>query len=150
MRMTPTGELQTLNGHPILDAGNAPILLDPNAGPPRIGRDGTITQNNRAGRRHRPVQHRRKAKLTRFRELRRHARPPATPVVEFTKTGMRQGFVERANVNPVLEMSRLIMISRAFEVVTASLASGDLPAKPLGRSEPPGEQPAGAVVDGGP
>src|SRR5581483_1973825 len=46
LRMTPTGELQTLTGHAVLDTGGAPILLDPTGGPPRIGRDGTITQNN--------------------------------------------------------------------------------------------------------
>ena len=47
MRMTAVGEMQTLNGYPVLDAGGAPVLLDPNAGPPRIARDGTIFQANR-------------------------------------------------------------------------------------------------------
>ena len=47
MKMAPTGELQTLNGYPVLDAGGATMLLDANAGPPRIARDGTVTQGNR-------------------------------------------------------------------------------------------------------
>ena len=47
MQLQESGELQTLNGYPILDAGNAPILLDPAAGTPKIARDGMITQNGR-------------------------------------------------------------------------------------------------------
>src|SRR3977135_2225352 len=47
MRMTETGELMSLNNQPMLDAGSAPLRLDPNGGPPRISGDGTITQNNR-------------------------------------------------------------------------------------------------------
>ena len=38
MRMTETGELLSLNGHAVLDAGSGPLRLDPNAGPPRIAR----------------------------------------------------------------------------------------------------------------
>src|SRR6266480_3701253 len=45
--MTETGELMSLNNQPMLDAGSAPLRLDPNGGPPRISGDGTITQNNR-------------------------------------------------------------------------------------------------------
>ena len=67
MRMTDTGELQTLNGYPVLDAGGAPH-------PPRSQRRPAAHRPRRhdhpeqpAGRRHRPVQDRRRsAKLTRF------------------------------------------------------------------------------------
>jgi flagellar basal-body rod protein FlgF len=46
-------------------------------------------------------------------------------VVEFSKTGVQQGFVERANVNPVMEMSKLIMVSRAFDAVSSSLKDSE-------------------------
>ena len=59
-RSTNAGELQTLNGYPVLDAGGAPILLDPNAGPPTIARDGMITPERHAGRRDRPLRDRRR------------------------------------------------------------------------------------------
>jgi flagellar basal-body rod protein FlgF len=45
--------------------------------------------------------------------------------VEFSKVGMQQGFVERANVNPVLEMSKMIMVSRAFDAVSSSLKESE-------------------------
>ena len=38
---------------------------------------------------------------------------------------MQQGFVERANVNPVMEMSKLIMVSRAFDAVSSSLKESE-------------------------
>ena len=46
MTISETGELTTLNGYSVLDAGGAPILLDATAGPPDISRDGMITQNH--------------------------------------------------------------------------------------------------------
>ncbi|HHN73132.1 MAG TPA: flagellar hook-basal body complex protein, partial [Thermopetrobacter sp.] len=46
--MLTTGELvSTATGWPVLDVGGAPITLNPKAGPPRIARDGMITQGGR-------------------------------------------------------------------------------------------------------
>jgi flagellar basal-body rod protein FlgF len=50
---------------------------------------------------------------------------PATPAVDFVKSGMQQGFVERANVNPVMEMTRLIMVQHALEAVTATMRESE-------------------------
>ena len=44
MTIQESGELTTLNGYSVLDAGGAPILLDPSAGLPEISRDGMISQ----------------------------------------------------------------------------------------------------------
>ncbi len=124
-KMTPTGELQTLNGYAVLDAGNSPILLDPNGGPPRIGRDGAITQNNRAISAIGLFAIDQRANLRRYDNSGVMPDRPATPVVEFSKIGVQQGFVERANVNPVMEMSKLIMVSRAFDAVSSSLKDSE-------------------------
>jgi len=125
MRMSDTGELQTLNGYPILDAGNSPIRLDPNAGPPRIARDGTLTQGGQTLGAIGLFKIDEKAKLRRAENSGVVPDLAAAPVVEFTKTGMQQGYMERANINPVMEISRLIMVSRAFEAVTASLKDSE-------------------------
>ena len=125
MKMTPTGELQTLNGYPLLDAGNSPILLDPNGGPPRISHDGAITQNNRAIGAIGLFKIDDKASLKRFDNSGVIPDRPATPAVEFSKIGVQQGFMERANVNPVLEMSKLIMVSRTFDAVSSSLKDSE-------------------------
>jgi flagellar basal-body rod protein FlgF len=125
MKLAPTGELQTLNGYPILDAGGAPMLLDPNAGPPRIARDGTITQANRQVGAIGLFNIDSAAKLTRFENSGVIPDRPATPVLDFTRAGMQQGFIENANVNAVMEMTRLISITRAFEMVSSSLAASE-------------------------
>ena len=125
MKMTPTGELQTLNGYAILDAGGSPILLDPNAGPPRIARDGAISQNNRAVGAIGLFNIDEKASLKRFDNSGVIPDRPATPAVEFSKIGMQQGFIENANVNPVMEMSKLIMVSRTFDAVSSSLKDSE-------------------------
>jgi flagellar basal-body rod protein FlgF len=125
LQMTPTGELQTLNGYSLLDAGNSPILLDPNAGPPRIARDGAITQNNRTIGAIGLFKIDEKARLKRFDNSGVIPDRPPTPAVEFSKIGMQQGFLERANVNPVMEMSKLIMVSRTFDAVSSSLKDSE-------------------------
>jgi flagellar basal-body rod protein FlgF len=125
LRMTPTGELQTLNGYPVLDAGGATMLLDPNAGPPRIARDGTVFQDNRQIGAIGLFDIDNSANLTRYENSGVIPDRPATPVVDFSKAGMQQGFIENANVNPVMEMTRLITVTRAFEMVSASLAASE-------------------------
>ncbi|HZT48986.1 MAG TPA: flagellar basal-body rod protein FlgF [Hyphomicrobiaceae bacterium] len=125
LHMTPTGELQTVNGYPVLDAGGAPIQLDPNAGEPRIARDGAISQGNRAVGSIGLFRIDDKATLTRFDNSGVLSDRPATPVVEFSQTGLQQGFVEGSNVNPVMEMSRLIALSRAFDAVAATLRDAE-------------------------
>ena len=46
-RMTATGDLQTLNGYPVLDVGGAPIQLDARGSEPAIANDGMISQSGR-------------------------------------------------------------------------------------------------------
>jgi flagellar basal-body rod protein FlgF len=125
LRITPTGELQTVSGHNVLDAGGAPIQLEPNSGPPQIGRDGAISQNNRAIGAIGLFTIDEKAQLKRFENSAVIPDRPAAPVIDFSKTGVMQGFIEGANVNPVMEMSRLIMVARAFDAVTASLKESE-------------------------
>jgi flagellar basal-body rod protein FlgF len=118
--ITQAGELVNIDGYPVLDPGGAPIQLNPAGDPPKAGRDGGLTQDG-------------------FRGLARSACSPGGPVAAgYYPPGVRlawcppcrrnrslmtesaldllQGYIEDSNVNPVMsEMSRLIMVSRAFE-----------------------------------
>lgn len=125
MRMTAQGELQTLNGYPVLDAGGSPIKLEPNGGPPQIHQDGTVSQANRAIGSVGLFAIDPRATLTRYENSGVIPDRAATAVVDFTKSGVQQGFVERSNVNPVMEMTRLIMVQHAFEAVTSSIKESD-------------------------
>jgi len=125
MRMTEAGDLQTITGYPVLDVGGAPILLDPNAGPPQIARDGTITQNNQQIGALGLFRIDPEAELIRAEGSGVIPDRPAEPILDFVRDGVIQGYIERANVNPVLEMTHLIMVSRAFDAVTNSLNEGE-------------------------
>jgi flagellar basal-body rod protein FlgF len=41
-------------------------------------------------------------------------------VLEFTRNGVVQGYLEGSNVNPILEMARLIAVQRLFESMTSA------------------------------
>jgi flagellar basal-body rod protein FlgF len=118
MQIIPTGELQTLNGYSVLDPGGAPLLLNPNAGPPSIAQNGDIRQ---AGRRIGAIglyEFPDNVRLDRLDNSSVVAGQPAEPILEGSRASVHQGFVERSNVNGVGEITDLITVSRAFEAVT--------------------------------
>lgn len=119
-RMAETGDVQTLLGYPVLDAGNAPLVLDPTAGPPTIYRDGTIQQGDRQIGSIGLFDIDGQATLKRGENSSVVPSIPATPVVSFIRNGMAQGHLENANVSPVTEITRLIMAHRSFESATAA------------------------------
>ncbi|WP_442754944.1 flagellar basal-body rod protein FlgF [Methylocystis sp. JAN1] len=120
LRMLETGEVQTLLGYPVLDAGNSPIVLDPTAGPPTIFRDGMIHQSDRQFGAIGLFEIDEAATLRRAENSAVIPSIPATAVVNFSKNGVAQGHLESANVNPVAEITKLIMAHRAFESATAA------------------------------
>ena len=115
LQLAASGQLQTLNGYPVLDAGGAPMLLDANNGPPTVAADGMVTQNGQqvgaVGLFAIPDN----ARLTRYDNSAVIPDKPAAPVLDFSRVSVAQGFSEGANVNPILEISRLIEIQRAYE-----------------------------------
>jgi flagellar basal-body rod protein FlgF len=125
LRLQESGALQSIDGYAVLDAGNAPILLEPDGGPPSIAQDGMITQNGRQigaiglfslddG-----------AKLKRYDNSGVMPDKSATPVLDFSRNGLAQGYIEGANINPVLEIARMIAVSRAFENVSSALQGSE-------------------------
>lgn len=124
-QMTETGELKSLNGHPILDVGGGPLTLDPNGGPPVISRDGMISQKGRQVGAIGLFTIPENAKMARYENSGVIPSIAATPVADPSTVGLAQGFIEKANVNPVIEMSRLIAVSRAFEAITNAMTDSE-------------------------
>lgn len=120
LQITESGELTSVDGYQVVDPSGRPILLDPNGGTVTIGTDGAITQGGQAvgliGMFEMPPD----AKLTRYSNSGVIPDQPPNPVIDFTNQGVRQGYLEGANINPVMEMTRLISVQRAFE--SAALA----------------------------
>jgi flagellar basal-body rod protein FlgF len=125
MKMLETGELVSLNDHPILDAGGAPLLLDPIGGPPQVARDGMITQGGIEVGAIGLFAIDPQAQLSRYENSGVVPDRAAEPVLDFDANGVVQGFVEGANVNPVLELTKLIMVSRSFESATSAIEQSE-------------------------
>ncbi len=119
------GMLVSVEGHPVLDAGGAEVILNPAAGTPTVGADGTLRQNGQiAG----------AIGLFDFQpglDFRRAGNSAIVPegdpvpVVDRADVGVMQGYVEGSNVDPVLEITRLIQVQRAFENVTSMMRDSE-------------------------
>lgn len=125
MQMSNEGELRTLNGHAVLDTGGAPIQIDPNGGSVAISPDGSITQGGRQLGAIGLFTFPPNAKLSRYENSGVVPDVPAEPVVDFAKVSVAQGFIEQSNVNPIAEISRLIMVTRAYEAISNSITQSD-------------------------
>ncbi|MDZ4843316.1 MAG: flagellar basal-body rod protein FlgF [Hyphomicrobium aestuarii] len=124
-RASATGDLETLEGFRVLDSGGAPLQINPALGPVQIARNGLASQNgNRIGTIglfKLPVD----AALSRGPGAGLVSDKPGETVIDFSATGIAQGYVEGANVNPMLEMTRMIAVSRSFEALSASMDQSD-------------------------
>ncbi len=123
--MTANGDLQSVNGYAVLDSGGSPITLDASGGPVQISEDGAINQGGKRlgviGLFTIPAD----ATLTRHDNSAVISDKPADPVEDMTANSVRQGYVEGSNVNPILEMTRLIEASRAFDQATTAITQND-------------------------
>lgn len=117
--MTEGGQLMTLEGHPVVDAGGAPIQLNPQAGAPEVSRDGALRQNGQLVGAIGLFDFEPGANFVRFGNSGIVPQRDPEPVVDRMDVGVVQGFVENSNVNPLREMTNLIMVQRAFDNISA-------------------------------
>ncbi|MDO5371067.1 flagellar hook-basal body complex protein [Paracoccus sp. (in: a-proteobacteria)] len=115
------GELVNADGHRVLDDGEAPIALPPGTRHIGVGPDGTISADGQPVGRVGVFAQTDPARLrheggTLF--VAEGAEPAPEAVV-------RQGFLEESNVNPVLEIARMIEVQRAYELGQSFLDGED-------------------------
>ena len=121
-RTDDTGRLTTQAGQPVLDEGGGVIALDLQKGQITVAADGTVSQGSeRVG----------KVGVYKFDTLsvlektgdnllqNTSNSQPATA----TEAKVRQGMLESSNVQPILEITRMIEVSRAYEQVTRMMDS---------------------------
>ena len=114
--ISPEGELVTKAGLPVLGDGG-PIVIDPAQGPITVADDGNISQNGIAIGQLGLARFDNLAVLSKEGDgLYRNA-SNATPI-DATGAQVRQGMLEGSNVNPLVEITQLIEISRAYERAT--------------------------------
>ena len=113
-------KLTTQAGDPVLDDGGSEITLDPKRGQVSIAKTGQISQGGVAGPKVGVVRFADRSGLQKSGDdLFTTAEAPA-PAAD---AQVRQGYVERSNVQPVLEITHLIEISRSYERVAAMMNS---------------------------
>lgn len=126
-------QLVSRAGDPVLGDGGRPIILDPTRGDPSIAKDGAISQGAI------PVG---RLSAVRFVDLSRlsktsnnlYAAPADMVSAPATDSQLRQGVVERSNVKPVVEITNLIEITRAYERVSKMMEqTGDLSSRAIER-----------------
>lgn len=107
------GELVDMAGNPLLDEGQAPIAIPPGARNVGIGADGTISADDQ------PI-----GRIGVF------ASPDPSELLHQEGTlftpgdnpepledpRVRQGFLEESNVDPVMEITRMVEVQRAYEL----------------------------------
>ncbi|RYC10233.1 flagellar basal-body rod protein FlgF [Ciceribacter ferrooxidans] len=120
-----TGELVSLRGYPVLDAGGTPIQLNRAGGPPTVGQDGKILQDGRQV-----------AVLGVFsadiaKGFVRYENSGITtvdqpqPVIDNSQISVVQGYLENSNVNGISEITQLIQVNRAFESVSSLMRDSE-------------------------
>jgi len=120
LQVSQEGQLRSINGYPVLDVSGAPIQVGPSDGPITVSADGMISQK---GVRRGAVglfALDEKAKLVRFDNSALLSDIPGNPVVTFNSVSVQQGFLEKSNVNPMLEMTKLITLTRNFEATSSA------------------------------
>lgn len=116
------GELVDMRGNLLLDDGEAPIAIPDGVGQVAIGPDGTVSADNQ------PI-----GRVGVFApgdpsELLHQEGTLFTPgaeVEQLENPRVRQGFLEESNVDPVLEVSRMIEVQRAYELGQTFLDNED-------------------------
>jgi len=135
-RMDDTGRLTTQDGKAVLDEGGGEVTIDPLKGAVTIASDGTVSQGTeRIG----------KVAVVRFDSLSAleksgdnlyrntsNLQPQPAPDAR-----VHQGMLEGSNVNTVLEITRMMEVTRAYESMAKMMDSNaDLSRRPIERVRP--------------
>jgi flagellar basal-body rod protein FlgF len=125
LQINNQGQLVTAGGNPVLGA-SGPIVFQPTDHDISIAPDGNITVVEGTGR---IDSVRGKLRLASFADAQKlikdgsnlFAAGPGAAAQADIKSTVRQGFVEKSNVNSVTEMSRMIEITRTYTQISALL-----------------------------
>lgn len=116
------GDLVTHDGYRVLDAGGAPVFVPTAEGPVKVAPDGTISVNGQ------PVGQIGLVRPTDPLAMKREngVRFESMGGVEPSETArVMQGFLENANVDPILQVARMIEVQRAYELGQSFLDAED-------------------------
>ncbi len=123
--MKETGELVSVRGYPVLDAGGAPIQLNRAGGPPSVGADGKLMQDDRQVATIGVFTADISKGFIRFENSGVSTVDQPQPVVDNPEISIMQGYLENSNVNGLSEMTQLIQVNRAFESISSLMRDSE-------------------------
>ena len=112
-QLSEAGTLVTPNGDPVLDIGEGPIVLPVEATDILVAQDGTISIAGEPVAQIAVVSAPRE-QLTRFGDT--AFRVEGDGYVPIEQPKIRQGALEQSNVDPIIEIARMIEVTRAYEM----------------------------------
>jgi flagellar basal-body rod protein FlgF len=121
-RLSPSGQLQTAEGYPVMDDRDRPVSLDP-LKPFEVSAAGEIRQQGNAVARMQLVDIRRKEALTKRDGSYFNLSSPSGELPRATGT-VHQGKIEASNFNPASAAVRLIGVMRQFETLQRAVQIG--------------------------
>jgi len=116
------GDLVTPEGFRVLDAGGAPVFIPQGAGPVGIAPDGTVSAGGQPVGQVGLVMPVNADGMNREDGVRFRADDGFEPALQGR---MLQGFLEESNVDPVLEVTRMIEVQRSYELGQSFLDKED-------------------------
>jgi flagellar basal-body rod protein FlgF len=126
-------QLTTKAGEPVMDATGRPITLNPAQPEPVIAKDGSVFQGAAGVGKIGVFRFPDLAALSKVGNNQFEAPADVAPTAA-PDAVVRQGMVERSNVQPVLEITNLIEITRAYERVARMMdQAGELSSKAIDR-----------------
>jgi len=107
-------QITTNDGYILLSESNEPIAIDPNEKELTITKDGAIFQGE---------QNIGKIKLVEFSDIKELSKThsglyktqSSNPARVAENSSLEQGMIEKSNVNPIVEMTKMIEVQRAYE-----------------------------------
>ena len=124
MQISQTGQLVTKGGIPVLGTGG-PITFQPTDHNINISADGTVTVQEGTNR---TDSVRGKLRMVSFAQAQNALKKEGSnlysaeaPPLPATTSKLTQGFVEKSNVSSVMEMTRMIDVTRAYTQISAML-----------------------------
>jgi flagellar basal-body rod protein FlgF len=120
LKLDAQGKLVTSDGDPVLSDGGE-IVIPPGENEIKIAPDGTVSTRQGSAGKLRVVSFAANALSKEGKNL-YSASAPATPA---TNARVMQGMIERSNVEPVVEMTKMIEVQRAYQHSTETLNATD-------------------------
>ena len=120
MKLNAQGQIVTADGSPVVGDGG-PISVPPNTTDIKIAQDGTISAGSETVGRFRLVKFPPGALHKEGKNLFSADVPPEPP----TNARVLQGMIERSNVEPVVEMTQMIEVMRAYQHSSETLSATD-------------------------